>query len=123
MTTDTQIIDYSPGLFDLVGIVPGRSLAWTVLFFEEDDVTEIDITGDTFDCEIKDMAGNLIVAITSGSGITQTDTNEITCSIDETVTAAFDHEKTYRYQVNWNTGGDVYPSAYGSLDFLEPIIT
>ena len=123
MTTDAQTVDFSPGRFDLINVVPGGTLVFRVRFFEEDGTTEIDITGDTFDGEIHELDGTLIVAITSGNGITQTDTHEITCSIDESVTANFEHEYTYRYQINWNDGSDVIPCAYGSIDLLEPIIT
>ncbi len=123
MTTDVQRIDYSPGRATLDNVVPGQSLAWRVRFFEEDDTTEIDITGDTFDAEIRKLDGTLVVALTTGSGIAATDTHEITLSIDETVTATFDHELTYEYQVNWNTGGDVIPCNYGTIELLKPIIT
>jgi hypothetical protein len=106
-----------------VNIVPGRSLSWRVRFFEEDGTTEIDITSDTFDCDIKSLDGTLFTSITSGSGIAQSDTHEITCSLDETVTDGFDHELTYEYQINWNQGADVITAAYGTLEFLKPIIT
>ena len=123
MTTDTQTVNFQPGRFNLVNIIPGRSLAWRVRFFEEDGTTPIDITGDTFDCDIRKIDGTLFTTLTSGSGISQSDTHEITCAIDETVTANFDHELTYEFQVNWNRGADVLPCAYGSLEFLKPIIT
>lgn len=123
MTTDTQIVDFAPGRFNIVNVVPGQTFTWVVRFFESDGTTEVDITGDTFDCDIKKIDGTLFTTLTTGSGITQTDTNEITCSIDESVTANFDHELTYEYQVNWNTGADVLPCAYGNIELLKPIIT
>ena len=123
MTTDTTIIDFAPPRVNLVNVVPGQSFSWRIRFFEEDDVTEIPITGDTFDCEIKKIDGTLFTSITSGSGITQTDDHEITLTIDETVTDDFDHELTYEYQVNWNVGADVIPCGYGNIDLLKPIIT
>lgn len=123
MTTDTQRIDYSPGRATLDNVVPGQTLAWRVRFFEENGTTEIDITGDTFDAEIRKLDGSLFVALSSGSGIAQTDTHEITLTVDETVTANFDHELTYEYQVNWNTGADVLPCNYGTIELLKPIIT
>lgn len=123
MTTDVQRIDFAEYRYALVNVVPGQSFSWTIQFFEDDDTTEIDITGDTFDAEIRKLDGTLIVALTSGSGIAQTDTHEITLSIDETVTTTLDHELTYEYQVNWNTGGDVLPCGYGPIELLKPIIT
>lgn len=123
MTTDTQIIDFAPPRYNLVNVVPGQSFSWRIRFFEEDDTTEIVITGDTFDAEIRDLSGSLIVALTSGSGITATDDHEITLTIDETVTANFDHELTYEYQVNWNRGADIIPCGYGIVELLKPIIT
>lgn len=123
MTTDVQRIDYSPGRVTLDNVVPGQTLAWRVRFFEEDGTTELDITGDTFDCEIHEIDGTLITALTSGSGIAQTDTHEITITVDETVTATLDHEYTYEFQVNWNVGADVIPCNYGTIELLKPIIT
>lgn len=124
LTTDTQIVDFAPPRYNLVNVVPGQTFTWKVLFWEDEAHTiETDITGDTFDCEIKSIDGTIFVALTSGDGIEQTDTNEITCTIEGAVSANFDHEKTYEYQLNWNAGSSVIPSGYGGIDFLKPIIT
>ena len=123
MTTDVQRIDFAEEYrYALDNVMPGQSFSWSIQFFESDDITEIDITGDTFDCEIKDESGNLFVALTLGSGIAQTDTNEITLSVDESVTKNFDHELTYQYQVNWDNGSEVLPCGYGPIELLKPII-
>lgn len=123
MTTDTTSIDFAPPRVNLLNVVPGQSFSWKIQFYEEDDTTEIDITGNTFDCDIKKLDGTLFTSITSGSGITQTDTHEITLAIDESVTVNFDHELTYEYQVNWNVGSDVLPCGYGRVELIKPIIT
>lgn len=124
MTTDTQNVDFAPPRYNLVNVIPGQTFSWVVRFWQDDAHTvEQVITGDTFDCEIHELDGTLFVAITSGDGIEQTDTNEITCTIDESVTANFDHELTYEYQLNWNSGSNVIPAGYGVIELLKPIIT
>lgn len=124
MTTDVQRIDFAEEYrYALDNVMPGQSLSWTIQFYEEDDETEIDITGDTFDCEIRDAAGNLFLALAIGDGIAITDTNEITLSLEEADTANFNHELTYNYQVNWTNGGNVLPVGYGPIELLKPVIT
>lgn len=122
MTTDTQIIELGPPVANLQNVVPGQTMSWRLQFYEEDDTTPIDITGDTFDAEIQKLDGTLFIAISTGNGITQTDTNEITCTLAPAETANFDHELTYEWQANWNVGADVIPCGYGNIDFKKPII-
>ncbi len=123
MTTDTQIIDYSPAIVNIEGLVQGDSLPFKVII--KSDGTPVNLTGTTTEMDIKRLDDTLVLTLTVGDGITYTNptAGEMTILLEPAETANLDPEYTYRYDVQWTSGASVRTVAWGTITTLKQITT
>lgn len=62
-------IDFAAAVIDLLNLRAGRSYSFKLAFKSRENGAAIDISGDSFQCIIKDASGSVLETLELGSGI------------------------------------------------------
>lgn len=120
--TDAQTISLSPAIVHFQDLVQGDTLAFQITL-EDDAGDPIDISGDTFDMEIRRLDGSLVLALSLGNGLEITDPGTLYGEVGPDDTADLDTDFTYTYDIQWTASTFVRTISWGTIKALKQITT
>lgn len=120
--TDAQTISLSPAIVHFQDLVQGDTLAFQITL-EDADGDPVDISGDTFDMDIRRLDGSLVLALSLGNGLEITDPGTLYGEVGPDDTVGLDPDFTYAYDVQWTADTFVRTISWGTIKALKQITT
>lgn len=119
---EPQTISLSPAIVHFEDLVQGDTMTWRITLTDGNS-DPIDVTGDSFDMDIRRLDNSLVLSFAIGDGIEITGAGEITGTIDPADTVGLEQDFTYQYDVQWTSGATVRTIAWGQIQLLKQITT
>ncbi len=117
MTTDPQVISFSPAIAHFQDLPRGDSAQFNITL-EYEDGTPYDLTGYDVNMHLRRADDSLVLSLGIGDGITVND-NVISVSLASADTEPLDQNYTYHYDVEISLGGTVRTVSWGTLKTLK----
>lgn len=117
MTTDPQIISFSPAVAHFQDLVQGDSAQFKITL-EYEDGSPYSLTGYDVNMNLRRADQSLVLALGIGDGIVVTG-NEIAITLDSADTEPLDPNYTYNYDVEISIGAIVRTVSWGTFKTLK----
>ena len=115
-------ISFAPARVTLTNVVQGDTLSFNVTL-TDDAGDPVDVSGDTFDMDVKRLDASTVLSISSGFGITVTGPGVVHLEIPAASTALLDPDYTYKYDIQWTSGTVVRTIVAGQIVAEKQVTT
>lgn len=119
MTTDPQVISFSPAIAHFQDLVQGDSAQFKITL-EYEDGTAYDLTGYDVNMHLRRADNSLVLALGIGDGIVVT-ANQIAITINPADTEDLDPAYTYHYDVEISINDTVRTVSWGSFKTMKQV--